>query len=196
MNLEETVTTAVSAHPAVEQIELIGSRAEGRVTEWSDWDFGVRARDFEAVAAALPGLLAPLQPLAQQWDRLSKEQCWMLILRGPSKVDLIFPYEPHEQEGPWQPLPETLAGIDDHFWDWVLWLRGKEAAGKGELLAAELKKLFAHLLGPLGAGAVPSSVADAVESYRSARDRAERRFGRTVSRAVEEEVAPSLRCPD
>ena len=196
MNLEETVTTAVSAHPAVEGIELIGSRAEGREPEWSDWDFAVRARDFDALAGALPRLLAPLEPLVQQWDRLSKEQCWMLILRGPVKVDLIFPDDPHEQEGPWETGPETLGGIDDHFWDWMLWLRGKESAGKDVLVATELEKLFAHLLGPLGADAVPASVANAVESYRSARGRAERRFGRMVSRAVEEEVAPSLRCPD
>jgi len=67
----------------VRSIELVGSRATGEARPESDWDFRVEARDFDAVAAALPALLAPLEPLAQQWDRLSDEQCWMLILRGP-----------------------------------------------------------------------------------------------------------------
>ena len=156
----------------------------------------MRARDFAAVAEALPGLLAPLQPLAEQWDRLSDTWCWMLILRGPAKVDLIFPEEPHAKEGPWEPGPDTIAGIDGHFWDWMLWLRGKEAAGKEELVARELEKLFGHLLGPLGAEQAPSSVANAVAAYRAARGRAESRFGRTVSRELERAVAPSLPSPD
>jgi hypothetical protein len=190
MNLAEAVVSAVS--PAA-SIELVGSRADGRATPWSDWDFAVRTRDFWAVAEALPGLLAPLEPLAQQWDRLSEEYCWMLILRGPVKVDLIFPDEPHQKERPWVPGPDTLAGIDDHFWDWMLWLRAKGAAGKEEQVEAELEKLFGHLLAPLGVDAPPSSVAEAVDSYLAARQRAERRFGRSVNRAVEQAVAPSLR---
>jgi hypothetical protein len=194
--LAERVSGLVAPHPAVERIELIGSRAEGRATEWSDWDFGVWARDFGAVVEALPGLLGPLEPLVQQWDRLSDTWCWMPILRGPVKVDLIFPEEPHAKESPWVPAPDTLAGIDDHFWDWMLWLRGKEAAGKEELVAGELEKLFGHLLGPLGVEAAPSSVTDAVAAYRTARDRAERRFGRTVSRELERAVAASLPSPD
>jgi predicted nucleotidyltransferase len=190
------VIALIAPHPAVDRVELIGSRAQGRATEWSDWDFGVRARDFAALAEALPELLAPLKPLVQQWDRLSETWCWMLILRGPVKVDLIFLEERHAKEGPWEPGPDTLAGIDDHFWDWMLWLRGKEAAGKDELVAAELDKLFGHLLAPLGADAAPSSVSEAVESYRAARERAEQRFGRAVSREVERAVAPSLPSPD
>lgn len=120
----------------------------------------------------------------------------MLILRGPVKVDLIFPEEPHPKEGPWEPGPEALAGIDDHFWDWMLWLRGKEGGGKAELVAGELPKLYEHLLEPLGAESRPSSVGQAVASYRAARDRAEARYGRVVSRDVEQAVAPSLPSPD
>jgi predicted nucleotidyltransferase len=179
LNLEAAVVAAVSPHPAVERIELVGSRAEGRATEWSDWDFGVRARKFAAVAEALPALLAQLEPLAQQWDRLSETWCWMLILRGPVKVDLIFP-DPHEKEPPWEPGSETLGGIDDHFWDWMLWLHAKEAVGKDELVETELRK----------------PIAEAVESYRAARDRAEVRYGRIVDRALEQAVAPSLRSPE
>jgi predicted nucleotidyltransferase len=195
VNIEETVLAAVSPHPAVERIGLVGSRAEGRATRWSDWDFGVRARDFDALSAALPELLAPLEPLVQQWDRLSDHQCWMLILPGPVKVDLIFKDEPHVKEGPWKVGPDTLSGIDDHFWDWALWLRSKEASGRDELVATELQKLFGHILEPLGVEEPPGSVAEAVEAYRDARDQAERRFG-AVSRAAERAVAPSLPCPD
>ena len=192
MGLGETVVAAVAPHPAVRRIELVGSRAEGRATQWSDWDFGVQASDFAAVAEALPMLLVPLEPLVQQWDRLSSEQCWMLILSGPVKVDLIFFEEAHVPEEAWKAGPGTLAGIDSHFWDWMLWLRSKEASGKSDLVATELGKLFAHLLAPLGAGRAPSSVLDAVEVYRAVRDRAERRFGAVVSRRVELAVAPAL----
>jgi hypothetical protein len=192
MSLGEAVVEAVAPHPAVRSIELVGSRAEGRATEWSDWDFGVRAHDFAAVSEALPGLLVPLGPLAQQWDRLSAEWCWMLILEGPAKVDLIFADEPHAEEPPWVPTASNLQEIDDHFWDWMLWLRGKEAAGKNEVVAVELEKLFVHLLGPLGAGGQPASVVEAVAVYRAARGSAERRFGVAVPREVERAVAPAL----
>jgi len=177
----------------VRSIELVGSRATGQARPDSDWDFRVEARDFGAVAAALPELLAPLEPLAEQWDRLSDEQCWMLILRGPVKVDLIFPEEPHVHEPPWVPTAENLGAIDAHLWDWLLWLWAKERAGKDELVATELEKLFVHLLRPLGVERVPSSVADAVELYRPARDAVAEQLGCTVSRELEAEVARALR---
>ena len=192
MDLGEAVVAAVSPHPAVEQVELVGSRAEGRATRWSDWDFAVRARDFAAVSRALPELLAPLHPLVEQWDRLSSERCWMLIVPGPTKVDLIFPDERQTKEPPWEPRRETLAGIDGHFWDWMLWLRSKEARGGNELIAGELRKLFDHLLAPLGADAPPSSIVEAVETYRAVRAGAECRLGATVPRGLEREVAPAL----
>lgn len=37
----------------------------------SDWDFVVSTSDFPAAAVQLPGLVEPLDPLVQQWDRLS-----------------------------------------------------------------------------------------------------------------------------
>jgi predicted nucleotidyltransferase len=178
----------VARHPGVRSIELAGSRATGQARPDSDWDFLVETRDFDAVAAALPDLLAPLEPLAEQWDRLSDEQCWMLILRGPVKVDLIFPEEPHVHEPPWVPSAENLDAIDAHLWDWLLWLRSKP----DELVAAELEKLSVHLLRPLGVERVPSSVPDTVELYRPARDAAAERFGCVVSRALEGEVARAL----
>jgi hypothetical protein len=192
VKIGEAVVGAVTPHPDVARIELVGSRAEGCATEWSDWDFGVWTNDFSAVSAALPELLAPLEPLFQQWDRLADEYCWMLLLAGPLKVDLIFPDEPHPKEPPWTPEPGNLAGIDGHFWDWIWWLRGKEAAGKSELVTVELGKLFDHLLGPLGVERPPLSLGEAVSSYRAVRNHVERRFGVAVARGVELAVAPAL----
>ena len=116
----------------------------------------------------------------------------MLILRGSIKVDLIFPDEQHELEPPWQPTRENLAAVDQHFWDWILWLSGKQAGGNGELVDAELKKLHQHLLAPLGAQVPPPSLDQALAVYREIRAQAERRFGLQVSRALETEVAPAL----
>jgi predicted nucleotidyltransferase len=190
--LADRITALVARHPEVRSIRLVGSRATGHARPDSDWDFLVEARDFDGVAAALPELLAPLEPLAAQWDRLSDEQCWMLILRGPVKVDLIFPEEPHVHEPPWEPRADNLEAIDAHFWDWMLWLRPKEASGKRELVAAELEKLFVHLLRPLGVERVPSSIADAIELYRPARDATAASLGRVIAPALEAEVAPAL----
>ena len=116
----------------------------------------------------------------------------MLMLRGPVKVDLIFVDEPHTGESPWQPSRDNLAGIDAHFWDWMLWLKGKEAAGDANLVAAELEKAFGHLLAPLGVRQPPSSIPEALASYLEARANAEQRFGQRVSRELEAEVAPVL----
>jgi hypothetical protein len=183
MTLDDRVIAVVGAHPAVRRIELAGSRAEGRATELSDWDFLVETDHFEDLAADLPTVVAELEPLAQQWDRLSPSWCYMLMLRGPVKVDLIFPEEPHLDDPPWRPDADNLAALDAHFWDWMLWLRAKEASGKSELVESELQKLFGHLLGPLGAEKAPASVAEAVEAYRSLR---------AEPTELEEEVAPAL----
>jgi hypothetical protein len=185
------VIDAVGRHPAVRSVRLVGSRAEERANERSDWDFAVETEDFPAVAAVLPELLAPLEPLAQQWDPLGERRCWMAMLRGPVKIDLVFD-EPQTESPPWQPGPETLEPIDRHFWDWTLWLASKETAGKDELVQAELAKLFRHLLEPLGVDQLPASIAEAVEAYRAARAAAEGRFGVTVPRELEAEVAPAL----
>jgi hypothetical protein len=174
----------------VRGIRLVGSRADGGATQRSDWDFRVETSDFAVVADDVPRLCASLEPLAQQWDRLSAEYCWMLMLRGPVKVDLIFVDEPHADQPPWKPSRDNLAAIDGHFWDWMLWLKAKETAGKEELVATHLEKVFDHLLGPLGAERPPSSIREALTLYLEGRARAERRFGQRVSRDLEVEVAP------
>jgi hypothetical protein len=116
----------------------------------------------------------------------------MLIVRGPAKVDLIFPDEPHSNEPPWEPDHDNLEAIEAHFWDWMLWLRGKEASGNTELIAGEMHKLFDHLLAPLGVKRRPSSIAGAIASYRDARDHAEQQFGVAVRRDLEAAAAPAF----
>jgi hypothetical protein len=192
VDIAERVIAAVAPHPAVRDIRLVGSRAEGRAIELSDWDFLVETNDFAAIAGALPHQLAPLEPVAQQWDRLSTYYCWMLIVAGPVKIDLIFADEPHADEPPWEANGQNLDAIDAHFWDWMFWLKAKEASGKLERVHTELAKLFEHLLAPLQVQERPSSIAEAVAGYRAARERAEQRFGVAVGRELEAAVAPAF----
>ena len=144
------VPALLRASPVVATVELCGSRASGTAGPHSDWDFRVATQDFAALAPQLPALVSALDPLVGQWDRLSDHACYMLIVSGPTKVDLIFQDVPHRHEPPWVVDASTLAGIDDHFWDWVLWLTSKVDAGKDSLVDAELTKMHDHLLAPMG----------------------------------------------
>jgi hypothetical protein len=191
-DLAASVAAVLLPHANVRAVELVGSRATGSATPLSDWDFEVETDDFASVARSLPKLVAPLDPLAQQWDRISDYPCYMLMLTGPVKVDLIFPGEPYESLPPWTVTPDTLDGIDQHFWDWILWLASKREKGKDELVRRELEKMSAHLLRPLGAEAVPDSIDAALEGYRRARDEREREFGVQISRRREREVLPAV----
>jgi Nucleotidyltransferase domain len=192
-DLAGSVRAALLQHPHVRDVELVGSRATGSSTPLSDWDFAVTTDRFDAVARELPSLVAGLEPLAQQWDRISDYPCYMLMLSGPVKVDLIFPEEPYESLPPWTVTVETLDGIDRHFWDWILWLASKREKGQDDLVRRELLKMSEHLLRPLGVDRVPGSIEDALDSYRFARDQREREFGLEVSRCLEGEVLPALR---
>lgn len=185
--LPDDVMRVVGAAAGVERIELTGSRASGRAMPLSDWDFRVVAAHFDEVRGVLPELVAPLRPVVAQWDRLSRTWCYMLILSGPAKVDLIFG-QPHAALPPWLAGASPLRGIDDHFWDWALWLRSKQAAGRRGLVAAELDRLHEHLLGPLGVMPAPRTLELAVTGYRAARDEWERRLGMGIPRAAEEAV--------
>ena len=185
--IAEDLAAALTRHPAVSSVELVGSRARGEANELSDWDFQVETLDFPAVAKALPEMVSSLEPLAQQWDRLSEHACYMLLLRGIGKVDLIFD-EPWKSSPPWTVSAATLRGIDDHFWDWTIWLAAKDRAGKREMVGTELRKMHEHLLEPMGVERVPSSVADAVAVYTTARGEAEKRLELAVPRVVEDEV--------
>jgi hypothetical protein len=193
VELERRVRAAVGAHPAVRSMELVGSRAHGRETALSDWDFLVATDDFEAVRDALPDLVAPLEPVVAQWDRLSEEASYyMLLLPGGVKVDLVFDVPP-VLEPPWEVRAGTLAGVDAHFWDWILWLGGKQLGGADELVRFSLDRLmYEHLLQPLGVERPPATIAEAVERYRIARDDRERDLGVSVPRAAEEAVVRRL----
>jgi len=175
----------------IHRVELTGSRARGTATALSDWDFIVTAADFGAVRDALPSLTGPLRPVVAQWDRLSRNWCYMMILAGPVKVDLIFD-RPHPIALPWVVSAATLAAVDDHFWDWALWLASKQLSGRDDVVSAELGKLHAHLLAPLGVAAAPRSLGQAVAGYQAARDNWETVLRRRVSRAAETTVVPSL----
>ena len=187
-----SVRAVLLPHPDIRAVELVGSRAGGSPTPSSDWDFVVVTERFDEVGRVLPALVAELEPLGQQWDRIGAYPCYMLLLAGPVKVDLIFPDEPFESLPPWTASAETLDGIDQHFWDWILWIASKREKREDELVRRELIKLRDHLLGPLGVDRVPGSIGAAVDGYRAARDEREREFGVEVSRRRQREVLPVL----
>jgi hypothetical protein len=188
-----SVRSVLLAHPHIRDVQLVGSRAAGTAVPLSDWDFRVETDDFAAAAADLPGLVSGLDPLAQQWDRLSTHGCYMLILTGPAKVDLLFLDQPHRPKPPWKASAQTLLGIDRHFWDWTLWLAAKQQARKDELVRRELQKMAEHLLAPMGAHVVPASLDSAVTSYLAIRGRLEATFGVFVPRVLEREVLRVIR---
>jgi hypothetical protein len=179
-------------HPSVRSVSLAGSRARGTPTALSDWDFAVETDDLAALAGALPDLVAPLEPLARQWDPFGEHPNYMLMLRGPTKIDLIFVHEPMRPRPPWRVGADTLAAVDAHFWDWILWLAAKRAGGRDELVREELGKMQRYLLGPLGVAAEPRTIEHAVADYSSALDEAERRFGVRVPQALRDEVLPAI----
>ncbi len=186
------VAAAVREHPNVRRVELVGSRAAGTPVPLSDWDLAIEVDDFAAVAADLPALVARLEPLAQQWDRLTSPSCYMLMLRGPVKVDLIFPAVPRELEPPWTVSTATLEGIDRHFWDWTLWLASKQQRGDDGRVRSELAKMHVHLLRPMGVVEAPRSIRSGIDAYRGARDRLETELGVVVERRLELEVLPVI----
>ena len=143
---------------------------------------------------ALPTLVAPLEPVVEQWDRLSEEASYyMLLLPDGVKVDLVFDVPP-VLEPPWDVSAETLRGIDAHFWDWILWLGGKQLGGNDDLVRFTLDRLmYEHLLQPLGVRRPPATIAEAVDAYRGARDNRERELGVSVPRAAEDAVVRRIR---
>jgi hypothetical protein len=191
-----SVRAVLLTHPHIRKVELVGSRAAGTPVPLSDWDFTVDPDDYGLVAPDLPGLVAGLDPIAQQWDRLSPHYCYMFMLKGPVKVDLLFLDQPHDPEPPWVAGQRTLVGMDQHFWDWILWLAAKEQAGKEALVRAELENMGQHLLVPLGVQEPSRSLGMAVVSYQAARDRNEVELGASVPRLLEREVLPVLPRPE
>jgi hypothetical protein len=188
----DRVRALLEPHPAVTSVTLAGSRARGDATSFSDWDVKLVTSDFDALAPAFPSLVASLDPVATLWDRLAPEQCFMLILPGPVKVDIIMDI-PHEPGPAYTVDASTLPDIDKHFWDWTLWLTSKHAKGKDDLVRSELEKMFGYILVPMGVASAPRDLGEAVDVYVAARDEQEARFGITLDRRLASEVEPVVR---
>ncbi|MEE8139024.1 MAG: nucleotidyltransferase domain-containing protein [Thermoanaerobaculia bacterium] len=192
MDIVSEVTSALQRHPAVKAVRLVGSRQQGTAGELSDWDFEIDTEDFEAVARGLADLTSSLQPLAQQWDPLSRRANYMLMLRGGVKVDLIFD-RPYEPAPPWKVSAETIPAIDHHFWDWTLWLAAKDSAGKHELVKESLANMSSHMLRPMGVERIPDAIETAVELYTEARRELDERLCVAVSDEIGRDVRRALR---
>jgi hypothetical protein len=244
MDIGATVPGLLTKHPAVTGVTLTGSRARDKASRWSDWDFLVETTDFAAVSAALPALTEKLAPLSYIWDPLSRHHVFMLILRGPVKIDLIFNFL-HPPESPWDsrypraspwhfitqasldlnPVTslkptvcaiiqhsgttihprvnpwnsalrvirrDTLAGVNSHFWDWILWIGSKKVRGNPDIVKKELDKMYIHLLKPLGCDKVPDSVEEAVSDFTAAFQRKMRLLHTRVNPALRTEVVRGL----
>jgi len=142
--------------------------------------------------AAIPALVARSRPFAAFWEPLSQEAGYMVVMDGPTKVD-VFPLGARRHiEPPWRLTTDSLAAIDAHFWDWTLWLGGKALRGEWGLVAEELDKMHRFLLAPVGVAVAPTSLDEAVASYLRARREAadslrvviQAELGRQVSEAL------------
>ena len=191
--LDELIQTTLTRHPLVDAVKLTGSRANESALSLSDWDFEVETSDFESLKEDLPELTASLATLAQFWDPYSERANYILLLRGPVKVDLIFSDQPWQQAGPWQVNADTLPAIDRHFWDWTLWLAAKQQRGDEDLVSAELAKMHRMLLGPLGVEQSPATIRDAITCYLDKREEREGEFGLRLPRELGLQVVRRLR---
>ncbi len=102
-----------------------------------------------------------------------------MILPGAIKLDLLFE-DAHEIEAAWYASAETLPAIDRHFWDWTLWLGGKQLRGQLELVSSHLSTLSVHLLQPFGVETKPRTLGQAVSLYMQAREEWSRRLPLTI----------------
>jgi hypothetical protein len=183
----------VAAHPAVNGVELAGSRARGTHETLSDWDFAVDTSDFAAVARDMPELVAPLEPLGQQWEPMGHFPVYQVLLPGPTKVEYLFLEFSQTAMPPVSPSKETLIAIDTHFWDWIWWLATKASVGRDDLVAEHMPQLYEHLLRPIGVQTEPDSIAAAIAAFVPRRDELEREYGVSVPRALEDEVRRGIR---
>lgn len=186
------IREALEGSDAVASMVLGGSRARGTATELSDWDLYLEGEP-EKLMAEIPALVASLRPLAAFWEPLSEQAGYMIVMDGPVKVDL-FPVRGSRQiQPPWVPSGDTLAAIDEHFWDWTLWLGSKSLRGERKLVASELVKMHWYLLGPLGVATSPASLNEAVAAYRRARAEASQALAAAVDPELGRQVSQALR---
>ena len=187
-DLVSAATALVAKHPAVVRVELAGSRSRGTHEELSDWDFAVTTSDFAAVARDLPSLIAPLDPLAEQWEPLAQFPVYQVMLRGPTKLEYLFLEQSQDAKPPVNPNEATLAAINTHFWDWIWWITTKAAAGRDDLVSEHLPQLYRQLLQPMGVEVVPGAVDAAIRAFVARRDTLEREYGICIPRELENEV--------
>lgn len=187
--MEAVAIPPVAAHPAVQRVELAGSRSRGEHAELSDWDFAVTTTDFAAVARDMPALVAPLEPLGEQWEPLGHFPVYQVLLHGPVKLEYLFLDERQQAAPPVVVSAETLGAIDTHFWDWIWWLATKASIGRDDLVAEHLPQLHAHLLRPLGVSTPPPDIDAAIHAYAARRDA----LGVTVPRALEDAIRGAIR---
>jgi len=192
-DLVDLAIAAVAGHPSVLGVELAGSRSRGDHEELSDWDFAVTTSEFAAVARDLPTLVEQLEPLVGQWEPLGHFPVYMLLLRGPTKVEYLFLEHSQQAKVPVQPSVGTLPAIDGHFWDWIWWLATKASVGRDDLVERHWTELYRYLLEPMGASTTPDSIETATREFLLRRGELERQYGLRVPRALEEEVRRGIR---
>jgi len=191
-DLVELGISLVAQHPAVTKVKLAGSRSRGTHEDLSDWDFAIETSNFDSVARDLPSLVEPLVPLAAQWEPLGHFPVYMILLRGPTKIEYLFLDHTQEPRPPVTPSPEALPAIDAHFWDWLWWLATKASVGRTELVEQHLPRLYRHLLEPMGADSAPADIEAAARVFLVRRGELERRYGIHVSRTLEREVRQGI----
>ena len=184
--------TALEDCSAVTSVSLGGSRERGSATELSDWDLYL-VGDPAAMMVEVPAIVASFRPLAAFWEPLAEEAGYMVVMDGPTKVD-VFPTGGRRRiQPPWVVRAETLAQIDGHFWDWTLWLGGKTLRDERELVARELITMHGFLLEPMGVAAAPATLAEARAVYLRARACAMDALGVLVDPELGRQVSNALR---
>ena len=184
-----TIATGVLVgHPAVTSVVFAGSRSRGTHEELSDWDFAVETSDFDALVRDLPTLVAPLDPVGQQWEPMGHFPVYQVLLRGPTKIEYLFLDRSQDPVPPRVPSRDTLPAINTHFWDWIWWITTKACIGRTDLVTEHLTQLHAQILRPMGIHARPPSIESAVKVFVARRNALETEFDVTVDRALEREV--------
>jgi hypothetical protein len=181
-------TGLIAGRPAVKSVEFAGSRSRGTHEQLSDWDFAVETSDFDALARDLPALVAPLDPLGQQWEPMGHFPVYQVLLRGPTKIEYLFLEQSQDPMPPPEPSRDTLPAINTHFWDWIWWLTTKASIGRSDLVGEHMPQLHTQLMRPMGISAVPASIDSAIEVFVARRNALEEEFGVSVDRALENEV--------
>jgi hypothetical protein len=110
------------------------------------------------------------------------------MLRGPTKVEYLFLEQVQHPRPPVTPSKRTLDAINTHFWDWIWWLATKRAAGRHDLVSEHMPKLYRHVLRPIGVETIPGDIDAAIHAFLLRRDALERKYGVSISRALEDEI--------